>query len=34
MGEVKLILPKMGESVAEATLTSWLKKEGDRIELD
>ena len=34
MGEVKLILPKMGESVAEATLTSWLKKEGDRIDLD
>jgi len=34
MGEVKLILPKMGESVAEATLTTWLKKEGDRIELD
>ncbi len=34
MGEIKLILPKMGESVAEATLTSWLKKEGDRIELD
>lgn len=24
----------MGESVAEATLTSWLKNEGDRIELD
>ena len=34
MGEIKLILPKMGESVAEATLTSWLKNEGDRIELD
>ena len=34
MGEIKLILPKMGESVAEATLTSWLKKEGDRIGLD
>ncbi|MCX6181268.1 MAG: dihydrolipoamide acetyltransferase family protein [Bacteroidetes bacterium] len=34
MGEIKLILPKMGESVAEATLTSWLKNEGDRIALD
>ncbi len=34
MGEVKLILPKMGESVAEATLTTWIKNEGDKIELD
>ncbi len=34
MGEIKLILPKMGESVAEATITSWLKKEGDKIALD
>jgi len=34
MSEIKLILPKMGESVAEATLTSWLKNEGDRIQLD
>jgi 2-oxoglutarate dehydrogenase E2 component (dihydrolipoamide succinyltransferase) len=30
--EVKL--PKMGESVAEATITSWLKQVGDRVELD
>ena len=30
--EVKL--PKMGESVAEATITSWLKTVGDTIELD
>ena len=30
--EVKL--PKMGESVAEATITSWLKNVGDTIELD
>jgi 2-oxoglutarate dehydrogenase E2 component (dihydrolipoamide succinyltransferase) len=31
---VKLIMPKMGESVAEATILKWLKKEGDRIEAD
>ncbi|MBN4082793.1 E3 binding domain-containing protein, partial [bacterium AH-315-A23] len=30
--EVKL--PKMGESVAEATITSWLKSVGDAIEID
>jgi 2-oxoglutarate dehydrogenase E2 component (dihydrolipoamide succinyltransferase) len=27
-------MPKMGESVAEATILKWLKKEGDRIEMD
>lgn len=27
-------LPKMGESVAEATITSWLKEVGETIELD
>ncbi|MCX6273904.1 MAG: dihydrolipoamide acetyltransferase family protein [Bacteroidetes bacterium] len=30
----QLIMPKMGESVAEATILKWLKKEGDRIESD
>ena len=30
----ELKLPKMGESVAEATLTSWLKEVGDSIEED
>ncbi len=34
MAQVEIIMPKMGESVMEATITSWLKKEGDRIELD
>lgn len=29
-----MIMPKMGESVAEATILKWLKKEGDRIEAD
>ena len=27
-------MPKMGESVAEATITQWLKNEGDTIALD
>ena len=34
MAEIQIILPKMGESVAEATITTWLKSEGDSIELD
>ena len=34
MAKFELKLPKMGESVAEATITSWLKDVGDTIELD
>lgn len=34
MAKFELKLPKMGESVAEATLTSWLKEVGDPIEAD
>jgi 2-oxoglutarate dehydrogenase E2 component (dihydrolipoamide succinyltransferase) len=34
MAIFELKLPKMGESVAEATITSWLKEVGDTIELD
>ena len=34
MARFELKLPKMGESVAEATITAWLKEVGDRIELD
>ena len=34
MAKFELKLPKMGESVAEATITSWLKEVGDTIELD
>lgn len=34
MAKFELKLPKMGESVAEATLTSWLKNLGDTIEAD
>jgi 2-oxoglutarate dehydrogenase E2 component (dihydrolipoamide succinyltransferase) len=31
---IQLIMPKMGESVAEATILKWLKKEGDAIAAD
>ena len=34
MAQVELIMPKMGESVAEATITNWLKEVGDTIEAD
>jgi len=34
MARFELKLPKMGESVAEATITSWLKEVGDTIEID
>mgnify|MGYP001414056549 FL=1 len=34
MAELKVELPKMGESVAEATITTWLKSVGDNIEED
>ena len=34
MGKVELKMPKMGESVAEATIISWQKKVGDLIEVD
>lgn len=34
MARFELKLPKMGESVAEATVTTWLKEVGDTIEID
>ena len=34
MAQVELIMPKMGESVAEATVIKWLKNVGDTIEMD
>ena len=33
MGKIELIMPKMGESVAEATIIKWLKNVGDAIEI-
>lgn len=34
MARVELIMPKMGESIMEATILNWLKKPGDKIEQD
>src|SRR6185436_6208093 len=34
MPQVEILMPKMGESIMEATILKWLKKEGDNIELD
>jgi 2-oxoglutarate dehydrogenase E2 component (dihydrolipoamide succinyltransferase) len=34
MAEIEIRLPKMGESVTEATITNWLKEVGDTIEMD
>lgn len=34
MAQVEILLPKMGESVNEATIIEWLKEEGDAVELD
>jgi 2-oxoglutarate dehydrogenase E2 component (dihydrolipoamide succinyltransferase) len=34
MAQVELIMPKMGESIMEATILNWLKKPGDKIEQD
>ena len=34
MARVELIMPKMGESVSEATIISWTKEVGENIELD
>ncbi|TVR41144.1 MAG: 2-oxo acid dehydrogenase subunit E2 [Cryomorphaceae bacterium] len=32
--EIEILLPKMGESVAEATVIKWLKSEGEMVEAD
>jgi len=29
-----VVMPKMGESIAEGTILKWLKKEGDKVEKD
>jgi 2-oxoglutarate dehydrogenase E2 component (dihydrolipoamide succinyltransferase) len=34
MGQSQVLLPKMGESVAEATIIKWLKNEGDFVKAD
>ncbi|MBL8002017.1 MAG: 2-oxo acid dehydrogenase subunit E2 [Flavobacteriales bacterium] len=34
MSQIDILLPKMGESVAEATIIKWLKNEGDPVAAD
>lgn len=34
MARVELVMPKMGESIMEATILKWRKKTGERIDLD
>src|SRR5215470_6726201 len=34
MAETKLIMPQMGESIFEGTLTKWLKQPGDTVKRD
>lgn len=34
MAKVELIMPKMGESIMEATILSWVKKVGDHVEAE
>ena len=34
MAEIEVRLPKMGESVTEATITNWLKNIGDKVAID
>lgn len=34
MALVEMVMPKMGESIMEGTVLSWLKEEGDTIEAD
>ena len=34
MASFDIIMPKMGESIEEATITKWFVKEGDKVEED
>ena len=34
MAQIEMLMPKMGESVSEATILKWLKNVGDKIEAD
>jgi 2-oxoglutarate dehydrogenase E2 component (dihydrolipoamide succinyltransferase) len=34
MAKFEILMPKMGESIIEATITKWLKGKGDRVEED
>jgi 2-oxoglutarate dehydrogenase E2 component (dihydrolipoamide succinyltransferase) len=34
MSQFEVVMPKLGESITQATITKWFKKEGDKIEED
>jgi 2-oxoglutarate dehydrogenase E2 component (dihydrolipoamide succinyltransferase) len=34
MAKIELVMPKMGESIMEATILNWLKQPGDVVEMD
>lgn len=34
MAKFELVMPKMGESIIEATILNWVKKEGDTVDVD
>ena len=34
MAEIQLLMPEMGESVTDATISNWLVKEGDKVNVD
>ena len=34
MANFEIIMPKLGESIEEATITNWFVKEGDKVEED
>jgi len=34
MSRVEVLMPQMGESIAEGTLSKWLKKVGDEVKRD
>jgi 2-oxoglutarate dehydrogenase E2 component (dihydrolipoamide succinyltransferase) len=34
MAQIEIVMPKMGESIIEATILKWVKKIGERVEMD
>ncbi|MEX1135737.1 MAG: biotin/lipoyl-containing protein, partial [Balneolales bacterium] len=34
MARVEVVMPKMGESIMEGTIIEWVKKVGDKVEMD
>ena len=34
MAKIEIVMPQMGESITNGTITKWHKKVGDAVELD